>query len=168
MGRVSRPEKEEHMAVIKSALPEDVQKIAGEALQGAVVDLIDLSLVAKQVHWTLVGRNFRSVHLQLDDVVATAREYQDTAAERSAAIGVLPDGRSEALRASALPQPPVAWIHADDAIRYFVEVFETVVTRMRERIEATEADEVTQDLIIEITGELEKHWWMWQAEAATD
>jgi starvation-inducible DNA-binding protein len=39
---------------------------------------------------------------------------------------------------------------------------------MRDRIEATEDDEVTQDLIIEITGELEKHWWMWQAEAATD
>jgi starvation-inducible DNA-binding protein len=54
------------MAVIRTALPEDAQKTAGEALQGAVVDLIDLSLVAKQVHWTLVGRNFRSVHLQLD------------------------------------------------------------------------------------------------------
>ncbi|MGY2079372.1 Dps family protein [Modestobacter sp. SYSU DS0657] len=156
------------MAVIKSPLPEDVQKVTGEALQGAVVDLIDLSLVAKQVHWTLVGRNFRSIHLQLDDVVATAREYQDTAAERAAAIGVLPDGRTEALRATALPQPPVAWIHADDAIRYFVEVFEVVVSRMRERIEATEGDEVSQDLMIEITGALEKHWWMWQAEAAQD
>ncbi|MCZ2827040.1 MULTISPECIES: Dps family protein [unclassified Modestobacter] len=154
------------MAVIQSPLSEDVQKVTGEALQGAVVDLIDLSLVGKQVHWTLVGRNFRSIHLQLDDVVATAREYQDTAAERAAAIGVLPDGRAGTVQSSGIPQPPVEWVHADDAIRYFVEVFGLIVARMRDRIEATEDDEVTQDLIIEITGALEKHHWMWQAEAA--
>jgi starvation-inducible DNA-binding protein len=153
------------VSVIRSPLPEDVQKVVGEALQGTVVDLLDLSLVGKQVHWTLVGRNFRSIHLQLDDVVDTAREYSDTVAERAVAVGVLPDGRAAAVTAqTALPQPPVEWIRAEDAISYFVDAFGKVVTRMRERIAATEADEVTQDLLIEVTGALEKHWWMWQAE----
>lgn len=156
------------MPTITSPLSDDVQKIAGEALQGAVVDLIDLSLVGKQVHWTLVGRNFRSIHLQLDDVVDTAREYQDTAAERAAAIGVLPDGRATTVAAGALAQPPVDWIKADDAIGYFVGVFESIVGRMRARIEDTEDEPVTQDLLIEITAALEKHYWMWQAEAVRD
>jgi hypothetical protein len=40
--------------------------------------------------------------------------------------------------------PQGARIHADDAIRYVVEVFETVLTCMRDRIEATEDDEVTR------------------------
>lgn len=153
------------MALIKSPLPENVQKIAGDALQGTLVDLIDLSLIAKQVHWTIVGRNFRSIHLQLDDVVETARQYTDTAAERAAAIGVLPDGRIDALRTqSHVPQPPVEWIQAEDAITFFVDVFGQMVARMRERIEETGDDQVTQDLLIEITAALEKHYWMWQAE----
>ncbi|NEE41508.1 DNA starvation/stationary phase protection protein, partial [Streptomyces sp. SID7982] len=39
--------------------------------------------------------------------------------------------------------------------------------RMRERIEATdEPDPVTQDLLIALTAELEKHAWMFQAESA--
>lgn len=153
------------MAPIHSSLPENVQTIVGEALQETVVDLVDLSLIAKQVHWTIVGRNFRSIHLQLDDVVDTARQYADVAAERAAAIGVLPDGRVDALRKqSHVPQPPVAWIHAEDAIEFFVDVFGHMVDRMRDRIDATENDKVTQDLLIQITAALEKHYWMWQAE----
>ena len=155
------------MTVIKSPLPQDIRKAAGEALQGTVIDLIDLSLVGKQVHWTLVGPRFRSIHLQLDDVVATARRYQDTAAERAVAIGSLPDGRAGTVQERcALPQPPVEWIQVDDAVRYFVDVLEKVVTRMRDRINDTEDEHVTQDLLIEISAELEKHYWMWQAENA--
>lgn len=153
------------MTPIKSPLPENVQKIAGEALQGTLVDLIDLSLIAKQVHWTIVGRNFRSIHLQLDDVVDTARQYTDVVAERAAAIGVLPDGRIDALRKSSqVPQPPLEWIQAEDAITFFVDVFDQIVARMRQRIEKTEDEQVTQDLLIEVTAALEKHYWMWQAE----
>ena len=153
------------MAPIKSPLPETVQKTAGEALQGTLIELIDLSLIAKQVHWTLVGRNFRSIHLQLDDVVDTARQYTDVTAERAAAIGVLPDGRVHGLlEQSHVPQPSVEWIRADDAIGFFVDVFDQMVARMRERIDATADDPVTQDLLIDITAALEKHYWMWQAE----
>lgn len=153
------------MVPIKTPLPETVQKTAGEALQGTLVDLIDLSLIAKQVHWTIVGRNFRSIHLQLDGVVDTARQYTDIATERAAAIGVLPDGRVSALRErSRVSQPPGEGIQAEDAIRFFVDVFDQMVARMRERIDATQEDPVTQDLLIETTAALEKQHWMWQAE----
>jgi starvation-inducible DNA-binding protein len=157
---------EKRMSEIRSRLPEDVRKTVGEALQGAVVDLVDLGLVAKQVHWTVVGREFRSVHLQLDDVVATARQYSDTLAERAVAIGVLPDGRATALlEQSGLPQPPLAWVPAGEAIGFFVRALDEVVERMRERIDGTRDDPVSQDLVIEVTGALEKHLWMWQAES---
>ena len=153
------------MSHITSRLPEDVRKTVGEALQGAVVDLIDLGLVAKQVHWTVVGRDFRSVHLQLDDVVATTREHSDSLAERAVTIGVLPDGRATALQEqSRLAQPPLGWIPATEATGFFVDAFDDVVGRMRERIDATRDDPVSQDLLIEVTGALEKHHWMWQAE----
>ncbi|MGY1721233.1 Dps family protein [Blastococcus sp. SYSU DS0552] len=154
------------MTEMRSRLPEDVRKTVGEALQGAVVDLVDLGLVAKQVHWTVVGPHFRSVHLHLDDVVATTRQYSDALAERAVAIGVLPDGRSTALQEqSALSQPPLDWIPAGEAIGFLVRALDGVVARMRERIDATRDDPVSQDLVIEVTGALEKHLWMWQAES---
>ncbi|WP_276206892.1 Dps family protein, partial [Streptomyces niveiscabiei] len=75
------------MYVVKSPLSDADLRIVGSALQGALVDLIDLSLVAKQVHWNVVGPRFRSVHLQLDEVVDVARLHSDTVAERASALG---------------------------------------------------------------------------------
>ena len=47
---------------ITSTLNNDQQAVAGKALQETVVDMIDLSLIAKQAHWNVVGQQFRSVH----------------------------------------------------------------------------------------------------------
>ena len=55
-------------------------------LQKVLVDLIELHLQGKQAHWNLVGTNFRDLHLQLDEIVDTAREASDTIAERLRAI----------------------------------------------------------------------------------
>ena len=151
-----------------STLGEQEQAAAGAALQATLVDLIDLSLVAKQAHWNLVGRSFRSVHLQLDEVVDTARIFSDTVAERAAAIGVSPDGRARTVSAgSVVPEPPAGWMADQDVVGWFVQALGAVIGGLRERIPAVEAaDVVTQDLLISITAELEKHHWMFQAELA--
>ncbi|MGS2590797.1 Dps family protein [Streptomyces hebeiensis] len=154
------------MSVVKSALPEEDLKIVGEALQGALVDLVDLSLVGKQVHWNIIGPRFRSVHLQLDDVVATARKHSDTVAERAAAIGVTPDGRAATVAAtSGIDTVHNGWIKDADVVGFLVDALNSVVERMRERVRATdEPDPVTQDILIQVTADLEKHAWMFQAE----
>jgi starvation-inducible DNA-binding protein len=156
------------MSVVKSALTEGDRKVVGDALQGALVDLIDLSLAAKQVHWNVVGPRFRSVHLQLDEVVDTARQHSDTVAERASAVGVNPDGRSKTLaKTTAIHSVPDGWIKDVDAVKALVEALRTVSDRMRERIEATaEPDPVSQDILIKLTADLEKHAWMFQAESA--
>ncbi|MFI2372360.1 Dps family protein [Streptomyces sp. NPDC018833] len=156
------------MSVVKSPLSEADLKTVGDALRGALVDLIDLALVAKQVHWNVVGPRFRSVHLQLDEVVATARQHSDTVAERSSAIGVSPDGRAATVAAqSAIGSVPDGWIKDVDVVRTLVDALGAVIVRMRERIDATEKpDPVTQDILIGVTADLEKHAWMFQAESA--
>ncbi|MFJ9689476.1 Dps family protein [Streptomyces bacillaris] len=156
------------MSVVKSPLSESDLKLVGEALQGALVDLVDLSLVAKQVHWNVVGPRFRSVHLQLDDVVATARQHSDTVAERASALGVNPDGRSTTVaKETAIRSVPEGWIKDTDAVKALVDALGVVIGRMRERIEVTDApDPVTQDILIALTADLEKHAWMFQAESA--
>ncbi|MFE0423996.1 Dps family protein [Streptomyces sp. NPDC058953] len=156
------------MSVVKSPLSETDLKNVGTALQGALVDLVDLGLVAKQVHWNVMGPRFRSVHLQLDEVVDTARLHSDTVAERCAAIGVSPDGRAATVAAqSAIGALPEGWIKDTDAVRIMVDALGAVIGRMRERIGVTgDPDPVSQDILIGLTADLEKHAWMFQAESA--
>ncbi|AZS83724.1 Dps family protein [Streptomyces griseoviridis] len=154
------------MTVVKSTLPDPDRDITGEALQGTLVDLLGLSLIAKQAHWNIVGPRFRSVHLQLDEVVDTARAYADTVAERAAALGVTPDGRPETIAAAfTLPSPKDGWLRDSDVVRLMVETLEAAIGRLRARIAATDRpDPVSQDLLISLTAELEKQRWMFAAE----
>ncbi|WP_216910806.1 DNA starvation/stationary phase protection protein [Nocardia sp. NBC_01377] len=154
---------------ITSTLDQEQQRIAGEALQATVVDLIDLTLIAKQAHWTVIGRNFRSVHLALDELVVVAREFTDSSAERATAIGISPDGRAQTVSTdSGALGIGAGWQQDTDVIDSVVGNLGAVIARLRDRIEATEkADPVTQDLFIEIAARLEQLHWMWQAQLAT-
>ncbi|MBA0051716.1 DNA starvation/stationary phase protection protein [Streptomyces sp. AJS327] len=155
---------------VRSTLPGESLKIVGASLQGALVDLVDLSLIAKQIHWNVVGPRFRSVHLQLDEVVDTARNYSDTVAERAATLGVPPDGRSATVAAhSSAGIVKEGWQQDTDAVQAMVDALAAVITKARERMVAVgEADPVTEDIFIQLTGELEKHQWMFQAEHRGD
>lgn len=154
------------MYEVKSTLPDQDRKVVAEALQGALVDLVDLSLVAKQVHWNVVGPRFRSVHHQLDEVVATAREHTDNVAERSATLGVPPDGRVGTVAAdTSLGTVPSGWQRDDEAVRFLVRCLGTAVHRMRERCASVATpDPVTEDLLLSVTADLEEHHWMFQAQ----
>ena len=63
-------------------------------LQSVLVDLIDLHVQGKQAHWSIVGKNFRDLHLQLDEIVLAVRVFSDELAERMRALEALPDGRA--------------------------------------------------------------------------
>lgn len=154
------------MTTVRSPLPDSARKTTGEALQGALVDLIDLTLVAKQAHWNITGRNFKPVHEHLDEIVALARTYTDTVAERAVAIGVNPDGRAKAVAdATEITQPDSGYISDDKVIALITNVLAELIKRFRERIEKTEeADPVTQDLFISLTAELEKQHWMFEVQ----
>ncbi|TDC39997.1 DNA starvation/stationary phase protection protein [Actinomadura sp. KC345] len=154
------------MAPVKSPLTDSAQKVAGEALQGSLVDLIDLSLVAKQAHWNLHGRNFKVVHEHLDEVVALARGGQDDVAERAVAIGVNPDGRARTVAdRTPIPQLEAGYLDDDKVVAAVTDLLAQMIGRFRERIAATdEPDPVTQDLLISITADLEKQHWMFQAQ----
>jgi starvation-inducible DNA-binding protein len=155
------------MATVKSPLKdESALRTTGDALQGGLVDLIDLSLVAKQAHWNLTGPRFRSVHLQLDEVVALARKYTDQTAERAVALGVNPDGRVRTVADSTkIRQPDGGYVSDDKVVASLTDTLAQVIARFRERIRVTgETDPVTQDLFITLTAGLEKQHWMFEVQ----
>src|SRR5436309_7785816 len=78
-----------------------VRDEVGRELEAALIELVDLSLIGKQLHWVVVGPLFRPLHLHLDELVDSWRELGDTVAERAVAIGFIPDGQAQAVTASS-------------------------------------------------------------------
>lgn len=153
---------------ITSPLNQSNKEATGNALQATLADLIDLSLVAKQAHWNVVGPNFRPVHLQLDELTTTARGFVDSVAERANAIGISPNGKARTVaETSGMPDYPDNWQPVEATVGAIVTAFAALIERLRERIDSTDKSDIaTQDLLIEITQEMEKQHWMWQAQQA--
>ena len=134
-------------------------------LQDLLVDLVALSLQGKQLHWHVQGKDFRSVHLQIDEVVDSARTYSDQVAERAVTLGNAVDGTPEAVaKEHGLPGLSEGWVKDEDAVRLLADTVAAVIERGRELIEASEDEPVTQDLVITIVGGLEKHLWMLRSQ----
>lgn len=137
----------------------------GSILQGQLIDLIDLALLGKHLHWNVTGPGFREIHLALDEMVAQWQDRSDAAAERGRALGVSPDGRSTTVAAqSVLASVEPGEIRTDAVVHALVVALDEAITRARERMEqAGEYDAVTEDLLIETVGVLEKQRWMVEA-----
>ena len=135
-------------------------------LQATLAELIDLALIGKQAHWNVVGPNFRSIHLQLDEIVDTARLSSDRVAERIATIGAAPEGRSGSVAASSqLPEFPAGQVHVEETVKRIGATIDTMAERMRARIlRVGDSDPVSQDALIEASDALEKQAWMLRAQ----
>jgi starvation-inducible DNA-binding protein len=135
-------------------------------LQATLVELLDLSLLGKQAHWNVVGSHFRSIHLQLDEIVDIARLSSDRVAERLATIGASPDGRAETVATSSELAPfPEGFVSGIDTVKLVTAAMETISTRLHERITRVgEDDPVSQDILIGTSDEIEKAAWMLRAQ----
>ena len=136
------------------------------ALQDSLVELIDLSLQAKQAHWNVTGPAFKPLHEFLDAMTAEYRGWYDEVAERMTAIGAAPDGRVTTVAAQApLAQLPHGSIRDEALVPLFLDRVETVAARLRGRLGPVgELDLVTQDMLIGIVHGLDKQAWMLRAQ----
>src|SRR2546421_12938338 len=87
------------------ALGHHEREEVGRQLQATLVELVDLSLLGKQLHWSVVGREFRPLHLHLDELIDSWRELGDTVAERAVALGYFPDGQAAAVTEGSEVEP---------------------------------------------------------------
>jgi starvation-inducible DNA-binding protein len=134
----------------------------GEELQVVLQDLIDLSLVGKQLHWSVVGAAARGVHLFLDELVEEWREIADVVAERAVTLGFVPDGQSSAVATGSRVEPVALRSLADHAVVWELgRRVAAVAERIRARLGAIgAADVVTQGVLINVVGMLEKQQWL--------
>jgi starvation-inducible DNA-binding protein len=148
------------------ALGEHVREEVGRELQATVLELVDLSLIGKQLHWSVVGPLFRPLHLQLDELVDSWRELSDTVAERAVAIGFVPDGQACAVAAgSELAAVEQGATEDHVVVRELIRRIAEVSERMRARMDRLgELDAASQDVAIEVVRRLEEQQWMVRAQ----
>ncbi len=135
-------------------------------LQQLHVDLIDLHLQGKQAHWNVVGKNFRDLHLQLDEVVTDAREFSDTVAERMRAIYITPDGRAATIaqQTSLAPFPADEVDTAETVDLITAAIYSTAGTARRIHDEVDAEDPTSADILHGILERLEQLAWIIDSE----
>jgi starvation-inducible DNA-binding protein len=150
----------------RSILNADKTTNTTRLMQRNLTTLVDLALTLKQAHWNVLGKNFRSVHLQLDEIIETVRAASDDVAERIVTLGVAADGRSQTVAsASVLQNYPEAFLDVQETLKHIGDALETTIGLLRSAIsELGELDPISEDMLIGISASLEKHLWMVQAQ----
>jgi starvation-inducible DNA-binding protein len=135
-------------------------------LQRVLVDLIELHLQGKQAHWNVVGKNFRDLHLQLDEIVDAGRTFSDEVAERLRALHASVDGRSGTVASTTSLKPfPDGEIDTTTVIDLITARLDGTVATAREvHDEVDDQDPTSSDLLHEIIARLEQLSWMVSAE----
>ncbi|WP_241978310.1 Dps family protein [Cryobacterium sp. Hz9] len=135
-------------------------------LQSVLVDMIELHVQGKQAHWSVVGKNFRDLHLQLDEIIMDAREFSDEVAERMRSLDAMPDGRSETVTTTThLPKFPDGEVDTTETVTLITERLDATVDNMRKvHDEVDEEDPTSADLLHAFIEKLEQYAWMVSAE----
>lgn len=135
--------------------------LAGD-LQAVLVELLELQNQGKQAHWNVVGPHFRSVHLELDEIVDAVREHADTVAERLRALNAVPDGRTRTVanttKLTSFPEGEVSVEKTIALIAERISVVVNVIRTVHDDVDA--ADPTSADILHTILESLEKQRWM--------
>lgn len=139
---------------------------AGRQLQATLVELVDLSLIGKQLHWNVVGPLFRPLHLHLDELIDSWRELADTVAERAVAIGFAPDAQAQTVTSdSELDGVERGAIEDHVVVTTLTRLLSQAAERIRARMERLgELDAASEDVLVEVLRALEQQLWMIRAQ----
>ena len=155
-------------SALSSPLPDDVSADLAGVLQVLLVDLINMSLQTKQMHWCLTGAEFPTLHAKLDEITDLARGAYDTLAERCVQLAVAPNGTPMAVAQSGLEQVQPGFVDGQTVLSFLSMMLMTMAQKVRGAIQATGSrDLLTQDLLFKIGEDLEKQHWMINAQIAS-
>ena len=140
-----------------------------QILQERLVALIDLGLTLKHVHWNVVGPAFIGVHKMLDPQVEAVQLMVDATAERISTLGASPNGLAgNIVKSRSWDDYAIGRASTQAHLGALDMAYGGVVEGHREAIDKTETiDPVTQDLLIDQSGELEQFHWFVRAHLET-
>ncbi len=147
-------------------IPEENRQAVIQLLNQQLADTFDLFSQTKQAHWNVKGPNFYQLHELYDELAAALLPHVDAIAERATALGGFAMGTARMAAASSrlqdYPQDAV-----DDLanVQALAQCYAAVAASTREAADQAEQQEDmdTNDLLIEVSRDLDKFLWFLEA-----
>ena len=130
-----------------------------------LVDFLNLSLITKQAHWNIQGKNFISVHTMLDQFYDTLLNHIDIFAERIVQLNYSAVGTAEHLaQNTSFEEYPDNISSVEDHLQELHIRYSYVANSLREDIRLGKADEATIDYYTSAVEDLDKFVWFIEAQ----
>ena len=150
------------MHATRNDVPEKVRQLVASGLNQLLADVADLTMQAKQAHWTVKGPNFIALHKLFDEVYEHASEWTDEIAERVAQLGGQPQGTLQAAarntRLDAYPLDLVAERAHVERLAHSLAKFGSFARAAIDDF-AKHGDADSADLCTTISREVDKDLW---------
>jgi starvation-inducible DNA-binding protein len=147
-------------------LPLDNRKKLVDLLNARLADISDLYTQAKQAHWNVKGTDFYQLHELYDELAAALLPFADMIAERATALGGEALGTVRmAASASSLKEFPRDAYGSMDSVDALADRYATFASNLRDSADEAEKleDMDTNDLLIEVSREVDKQLWFLEA-----
>lgn len=148
----------------------DMQKTATEAITNKLNRLLaDYQVIYAHLHalhWNIEGKDFFTVHRELETMYDQMAEFIDDVAERILSLGNRPATTlKEYVEMSELDELPSRKYESDETAKLVLKDLDYAISQLRSLIESAGEykDEGTADFGVEMLRAFEKQRWFWSA-----
>ena len=147
-------------------IPQENRSQLVDLLNERLADITDLYTQTKQAHWNVKGSDFYQLHELYDELATALLPFADMIAERATTLGGEALGTVRmAAAASSLKEFPRDAYGGMDSVDALADRYAMMALNLRESADRAEQleDMDTNDLLIEVSREVDKQLWFLEA-----